>query len=65
MQRWIKRTYAVFIGMFVLLTAATLWGLPFVLGHTSLIYWTYRGKTRLTESNYEEAGEFGGMGKPP
>ncbi|SDL99042.1 cytochrome d ubiquinol oxidase subunit II [Catalinimonas alkaloidigena] len=29
-----------------------IWGLPFVLGYTSLIYWTYRGKTRLTESSY-------------
>lgn len=28
------------------------WGLPFVLGYTSLIYWTYRGKTKLNESSY-------------
>lgn len=29
-----------------------IWGLPFVIGYTSLIYWTYRGKTRLNESSY-------------
>jgi len=29
-----------------------IWGLPFVLGYTSMIYWTYRGKTRLNESSY-------------
>ncbi|MDF9795844.1 cytochrome d ubiquinol oxidase subunit II [Catalinimonas alkaloidigena] len=29
-----------------------IWGLPFVLGYTSLIYWTYRGKTKLNESSY-------------
>jgi cytochrome d ubiquinol oxidase subunit II len=29
-----------------------IWGMPFVVGYTSLIYWTYRGKTRLTESSY-------------
>lgn len=29
-----------------------IWGLPFVLGYTSLIYWTYRGKTELNESSY-------------
>lgn len=27
-------------------------GLPFVLGYTSLIYWTYRGTTRLSEDSY-------------
>lgn len=30
----------------------SVWGLPFVLGYTSLIYWTYRGKTRLSENSY-------------
>ncbi len=29
-----------------------IWGLPFVIGYTSLIYWTYRGKTELNESSY-------------
>ena len=29
-----------------------IWGMPFVLGYTSIIYWTYRGKTKLTESSY-------------
>ncbi|MEQ9441960.1 MAG: cytochrome d ubiquinol oxidase subunit II [Cyclobacteriaceae bacterium] len=29
-----------------------IWGLPFVIGYTSLIYWTYRGKTQLNESSY-------------
>ncbi|MFP4092056.1 MAG: cytochrome d ubiquinol oxidase subunit II [Cyclobacteriaceae bacterium] len=29
-----------------------IWGMPFVIGYTSLIYWTYRGKTRLNESSY-------------
>ena len=27
-------------------------GLPFVLGYTTLIYWTYRGVTRLNEDSY-------------
>ncbi|MFA0961191.1 cytochrome d ubiquinol oxidase subunit II [Roseivirga sp. BDSF3-8] len=27
-------------------------GLPFVIGYTSIIYWTYRGVTRLTDSSY-------------
>ncbi len=27
-------------------------GLPFVLGYTSIIYWTYRGKTKLDEQSY-------------
>ncbi len=27
-------------------------GMPFVLAYTSLIYWTYRGKTRITDSSY-------------
>jgi len=27
-------------------------GMPFVLAYTSLIYWTYRGKTKITESSY-------------
>jgi cytochrome d ubiquinol oxidase subunit II len=27
-------------------------GMPFVLAYTTLIYWTYRGKTRITESSY-------------
>lgn len=30
----------------------TIWGLPFVLGYTSLIYWTYRGKTRIGINSY-------------
>lgn len=29
-----------------------IWGMPFVLGYTSIIYWTYRGKTKLDESSY-------------
>ena len=29
-----------------------IWGMPFVIGYTSIIYWTYRGKTELTESSY-------------
>ena len=29
-----------------------IWGLPFVVGYTSLIYWTYRGKTVINESSY-------------
>ncbi len=29
-----------------------IWGMPFVIGYTSIIYWTYRGKTRITESSY-------------
>ncbi|MGD1895130.1 MAG: cytochrome d ubiquinol oxidase subunit II [Cyclobacteriaceae bacterium] len=29
-----------------------IWGLPFVIGYTSLIYWTYRGRTELNESSY-------------
>lgn len=28
------------------------WGIPFVLAYTSLIYWTYRGKTQLNEHSY-------------
>ena len=27
-------------------------GMPFVLAYTSIIYWTYRGKTQLTSSSY-------------
>lgn len=27
-------------------------GMPFVLAYTSLIYWTYRGKTQITDSSY-------------
>ncbi|MEM6632744.1 MAG: cytochrome d ubiquinol oxidase subunit II [Bacteroidota bacterium] len=27
-------------------------GMPFVLAYTSIIYWTYRGKTVLTDSSY-------------
>lgn len=27
-------------------------GMPFVIGYTSIIYYTYRGKTRLDESSY-------------
>jgi cytochrome d ubiquinol oxidase subunit II len=27
-------------------------GMPFVLAYTSLIYWTYRGKTKITEESY-------------
>jgi len=27
-------------------------GMPFVIAYTSLIYWTYRGKTRITDSSY-------------
>ncbi len=27
-------------------------GMPFVIAYTSIIYWTYRGKTRLTDSSY-------------
>ncbi|MBN2523467.1 MAG: cytochrome d ubiquinol oxidase subunit II [Bacteroidales bacterium] len=34
----------------MLLVAAL--GMPFVLAYTSGIYWTYRGKTKLTESSY-------------
>ena len=30
----------------------SIWGMPFVIGYTSIIYWTYRGKTRLTDSSY-------------
>lgn len=29
-----------------------IWGMPFVIAYTSLIYWTYRGKTVLNESSY-------------
>ena len=29
-----------------------IWGMPFVIGYTSLIYWTYRGKTIINESSY-------------
>ena len=29
-----------------------IWGMPFVIAYTSLIYWTYRGKTELNESSY-------------
>lgn len=27
-------------------------GMPFVVAYTSIIYWTYRGKTRLTDHSY-------------
>jgi cytochrome d ubiquinol oxidase subunit II len=27
-------------------------GMPFVIAYTSLIYWTYRGKTKITDSSY-------------
>lgn len=27
-------------------------GMPFVIGYTSIIYWTYRGKTELDENSY-------------
>lgn len=27
-------------------------GMPFVIAYTSIIYWTYRGKTELTDSSY-------------
>lgn len=30
----------------------SIWGMPFVVAYTSLIYWTYRGKTVLNESSY-------------
>jgi cytochrome d ubiquinol oxidase subunit II len=30
----------------------SIFGLPFVLGYTSIIYWTYRGKVELTENSY-------------
>ncbi|BDD03222.1 cytochrome d ubiquinol oxidase subunit II [Aureibacter tunicatorum] len=29
-----------------------IWGMPFVLAYTSIIYWTYRGKTVLNEHSY-------------
>ncbi|MCG8474624.1 MAG: cytochrome d ubiquinol oxidase subunit II [Cytophagales bacterium] len=29
-----------------------IWGMPFVIAYTSLIYWTYRGKTVLNEHSY-------------
>ncbi|BDD10808.1 cytochrome D oxidase subunit I [Fulvitalea axinellae] len=29
-----------------------IWGMPFVIVYTSLIYWTYRGKTVLNEHSY-------------
>lgn len=29
-----------------------IWGMPFVLAYTSIIYWTYRGKTQLDENSY-------------
>ncbi|MCX2744007.1 cytochrome d ubiquinol oxidase subunit II [Mangrovivirga sp. M17] len=29
-----------------------IWGMPFVIGYTTLIYWTYRGKTELNDSSY-------------
>ena len=29
-----------------------IWGMPFVVAYTSLIYWTYRGKTKITDSSY-------------
>ncbi len=29
-----------------------IWGFPFVVGYTSIIYWTYRGKTQLNDSSY-------------
>ncbi|NMM48161.1 cytochrome d ubiquinol oxidase subunit II [Marinigracilibium pacificum] len=29
-----------------------IWGMPFVIAYTTLIYWTYRGKTKLNESSY-------------
>ena len=29
-----------------------IWGMPFVLAYTSLIYWTYRGKTKIDETSY-------------
>lgn len=29
-----------------------IFGMPFVIAYTSIIYWTYRGKTQLTESSY-------------
>ncbi len=29
-----------------------IWGLPFVLGYTSMIYWTYRGKTKIDDTSY-------------
>ncbi|MBI1184334.1 cytochrome d ubiquinol oxidase subunit II [bacterium] len=30
----------------------SLFGLPFVLAYTGIIYWTYRGKVKLTEHSY-------------
>lgn len=30
----------------------SIWGLPFVVGYTTLIYWTYRGKTKLNDMSY-------------
>jgi len=30
----------------------SLFGLPFVVAYTSIIYWTYRGKVKLTENSY-------------
>lgn len=29
-----------------------IWGMPFVIAYTSMIYWTYRGKTVLNEDSY-------------
>lgn len=29
-----------------------IWGMPFVIGYTSIIYWTYRGKTQINSSSY-------------
>lgn len=29
-----------------------IWGMPFVLAYSSLIYWTYRGKTKIDTSSY-------------
>jgi cytochrome d ubiquinol oxidase subunit II len=29
-----------------------IFGMPFVLAYTTLIYWTYRGKTKLTKDSY-------------
>ena len=29
-----------------------IWGMPFVIGYTSIIYWTFRGKTKLNAHSY-------------
>lgn len=29
-----------------------IWGMPFVIGYTTIIYWTFRGKTKLNSQSY-------------